>query len=275
MPVARPIAETNAIEATAFVLVFSREFEVKEVEALLSLEHSLKTILPSFTKTSSLTLNVVDNAPAEQTQQLSGVLLQSFQVNGKPDWALRASDNMIVVNCLKYDNWENVWPKACQLMLRAAQCVDSDTNSIAHAAFQVIDKFVYDEKPTPYFIKDVFNQESEFLTPQIKNAGELWHIFQGWFEGGATRDTKVDEVLHILKLASSMNNEKLVAQIDHTLQKNFKNKIVNVKELLGLKTPEYGSIFANQLFKDLHDKNVLILRNVLAMEQQIAIGLKQ
>ena len=116
MSIACPIAETNAIEATAFVLVFSREFEEKEVEALLSLEHSLKATLPSFTKTSALTLNVVDNAPAEQTQIMSGVLLQSFQENGKPDWVLRASDNMIVVNCSKYDNWKNVWAKACQLM---------------------------------------------------------------------------------------------------------------------------------------------------------------
>lgn len=275
MPVARPIAETNAIEATAFVLVFSREFEEKEVEALLSLEHSLKTILPSFTKTSAINFNVVDNAPAEQTQQMSGVLLQSFQENGKPDWALRASENMIVVNCLKYDNWENVWPKACKLMLRAAQCVDSDRISITHAAFQVIDKFVYDKKPEPYSIGDVFNPDSEFLTQHAKNSGELWHVFQGWFENVLAPGNNEDNVLHTLKLGSSINNEKLIALIDHNLQRNFKSKVVSVKELLGLESPENGSAFANQLFRDLHDGNVLMLRNLLAMDQQIAIGLKQ
>lgn len=275
MPVARPIAETNAIEATAFVLVFSREFEEKEVEALYSLEHSLKTTLPSFSKTSALSINVVDNAPAEQTQKMSGVLLQCFQENGKPDWVLRASDKTIVVNCLKYDNWKNVWPKACQLMLKAAQCVDSDRISIAQAVFQVVDKFVYDEKPMPYSIGDVFNLDSVFLTQHAKSSGELWHVFQGWFEGISGHDANEDEVLHTLKLGSSINNEKLMALIDHTLQRNFKGRVVSVKDFLGPETPENGSAFANQLFKDLHDKNVKLLRNLLAKEQQTAIGLTQ
>jgi hypothetical protein len=273
MPVARPIANTNAIEATAFVLVFSREFEEKEVEALLSLEHSLKSELSSFTKTSSLTLNVVDNAPAEHTQQLSGVLLQSFQDSGKPDWTLRASDNMIVISCLKYDSWESVWPKACQLMLKAAQCVESDRISIAHAAFQVVDKFVYDEKPMPYSVEDVFNPDSVFLTQQVKSSGDLWHIFQGWFERASNQVANEDDILHTLKLGSAINNEKLIALIDHTLQRNFKGRVVNVKDLLGLEVPEKGSIFTNQLFKDLHDGNVKVLKNLLAVDQQIAIGL--
>lgn len=273
MSVALPIAETNAIEAAAFVLVFSREFEEKEVEALYSLEQSLKSILTNYSKTSSLMVNVIDNAPAEQSQKMSGVLLQSFQENGKPNWSLRASDNIIVATCMKYDNWENVWPKACHLLLKAAQCVDSDTNSIARSVFQVVDKFIYDEKPKTYFIGDVFNPDSIYITKQAMSAGELWHVFQGWFDTLADQNTTKDEVLHTLKLGSSFNNEKLVALIDHTIQKNFKARTVSVKDFLAPQNVEEGSVFANQLFKELHDKNVQVLRNLLAKNQLTAIGL--
>jgi len=273
MSEARPISETNAIEAAAFALVFSREFEEKEVEALYSLEHSLKSTLSSYSKTSSLMVNVIDNAPAQQSQKMSGVLLQSFQDNGKPSWSLRAADNMIIANCMKYDNWENVWPKAYQLLLKAAQCVDSDSNSIARAVFQVIDKFVYDEKPKSYSIGDVFNSDSIYLTKQAISSGSLWHVFQGWYEGIADQSAPNNEVLHTLKLGSSFNNEKLVALIDHTIQKNLNAPTLSVKEFLVPQTLEVGSALADQLFKELHDKNVQVLHNLLANDQLTAIGL--
>lgn len=269
---ARPIAATNAIEATAFVLVFAREFEECEVEALLSLEQSLKDSLPSFLKTNAVTLNVTDNAPAEHSQKLSGVLLQKFQGNGKPEWALRASENRIIVNCLKYDNWDNVWPKARQFLLRAAQCVASDTNGVLQAIFQVIDKFIYDERPATYSIGDVFNPDSEFLTPRVKKAGEMWHIFQGWFEQNGFKADEIDAILHVAKLSSSNISEKLIATIDHTIQANF-IKPLGVSNFIGVGITENGSEFANTLFKELHDKNVKMLRDVLSHEQQIAIGL--
>jgi uncharacterized protein (TIGR04255 family) len=274
MSLARPISTANAIEAAAFVLMFDREFEDQEVEALLSLEQSLKDVLPNFLRLNSVTLNVTDNAPTEQMQKMSGVLMQNFQKNGKQDWILRTSENRIIVNCLAYDSWVNVWPRVRRMLLQAAQCVDSETNWVVSAALQVTDKFVYDEKPSHYSISDVFNPDSEFLTPRVKNLGAMWHVFQGWFEDNPSKYDEDNKILHVAKLSSAYINEKLVATIDHTLQSNF-SKPLGVSNFIGLENAESGSEFMNMLFKHLHDKNSELLRNILIKEQLDAIGLTQ
>lgn len=274
MTFARPIATTNAIEAAAFAIVFAREFEESEVEALLSLELSLKDVLPKFDKTSAVTLSVTGDAPAEQTQKLSGVLMQHFQQNGKPDWVLRASENRIVANCLNYDSWGNVWPQARHILLKALQCVDSQTNGVVNTIHQVVDKFIYDEQPTPYSIEDVFNPDSKFLTPHAKESGELWHVFQGWFENVEPLADNDQKILHVLKLSSALGNENIAATIDHTLQSNFSEPLA-VKKLIGEQDGNIDEAIINGLFKRMHDKNAELLRSVLSAGQLKAIGLNK
>lgn len=272
MPLARPIAATNAIEAAAFALSFARNFEGHEIEALFSLEQSLRTVLPNFVKTNEIIFNLTDSTHAEQTQKMSGVIAQSFQENGKQDWVLRASENKIIVNCLKYDSWINVWPKARYILLKTAQCVDSETNGVVNALHQVIDKFVYDERPTYYNIGDVFNPDSLLLTEQAKKSGDMWHLFQGWFEDAPSTIDEKQKILNVVNMSSSLINEKLVATIDHTLQANF-SKPIEVKYFVGLQTAENGSEFLNKLFDSLHTMNAELLRNILTKDQVAAIGL--
>ena len=101
MPIAKPVADSNAIEAAAFVIQFEREFSESEIEALFALAQRLKQDLPSFQKLITLLVGVseegassVATAPFPR-QRLAGILLQHFRDNGKPDWVLRASNNQV------------------------------------------------------------------------------------------------------------------------------------------------------------------------------------
>lgn len=278
--IARPLAGSNAIEAVAFVLTFAREFTQAEIEFLLSLQEKHKAELPSFLKIQGLTVNLADSTEKKptvmhQTQKFTGVLLQHFQETGKPDWALRVSNNIIVVNCWLYTRWDEVWPKAKKLLLSASQVVDSDSNGITSMTMQTVDKFEYDGIPSSYSITDVFNAESPFLTKKAIGAGTQWHVHQGWFENLAEQGDQGLRRLNVINLASALHNEKLVSTIDHVGKIDFLNGVLPAREISSPSDLPPNDLIIDQIFNELHEGNVNVLLQTLSSEMLNSIGLKR
>lgn len=278
--IAKPYAGHNAIEAVAFVLQFAREFSEKEVEFLLSLEDKHKNDLPSFLKLTGLTVNVAEapsnkHAMMNQSQKLSGVLLQHFQDNGKPDWALRISGNHIIVNCWVYSRWHDVWPRAKELLLSAAHVIQSDDNGVALAALQIVDKFEYENIPDTYTLSDVFNPESPYLTKQACNSGPFWHVYQGWFEKDFINGLDGVRRLNALNLSSADFNGKLVSTIDYTGRIDRPGFMASLEDLESIVDRQKNLSMLEFMFSDLHESNAQILCKTLSQQKLDLIRLKR
>ena len=271
---AKPVAESNSIEAAAFVIQFEREFSELEIEALFALEQRLKDELPSFQKMTALSVNISDEQLAPITRpRLGGVVLQHFQENGKPDWVLRAGHNQITVNCLKYTRWNEISATSIRFLSAAAKSVDSETNRITAVATQFIDKFIYESIPINYDIQDVFRKDSVFLTQQASVSGNQWHVFQGWFTYPENTAFPKGKVLNVINLTSAIQNEQLQAIIDHTSQITFDlpAPVRNIVE----PHIKVGSALLGDCYVFLHEQNKIMMRKTLSDVQLKAIKLEQ
>lgn len=260
MTKAVPIKSVNAIEAAAFVISFNRAFTESETKKLLSLEKKFKEELPSFAQDMLAQVKIENNKVLQQNVHKSGVKLQHFAADGKPTWLLHVSDTQIVVNCYAYDRWDRVWAKARNYILTAAECLNLKSLSIMAVSLQYVDRFTQ-PKATNYSLKDVFKADSKYLTSNSFQAGNLWHVHQGWFLGD---DEK--RMLNVLNLGTMEQQAQVLTTIDHLSQWQFVN---------GLKPSKALTVAAlNKDFQALHDNNKSVVGDLLNAQQLKAIGLK-
>jgi len=254
----RPINSGNAIESAALLLMFERPFTKQELQSLLRLEHEFREELPSFNKVNSINVKLIDGKPVEQSQDISGVLLQCFEKNGKPGWELKIETNIIQVSCFAYTTWNDVWSKSCRYFLETlAPMVD---NRLLACYLKIVDKFVVDDGA--FEIADIFSTKTPYLTQLVLTgeSGRLWHVFQGWL-----RQEDDGDLLENLNILAAEESGKLAVSIDHMAQCQF------------FRQPQRISALTEAWLKDkfslLHNKNKAILKNLLCSEQLKRIGL--
>ena len=136
MTQANPVGAGNAIDSVAFVLQFSRHFNEQEVNALLSLQTALLTDFPRFdtTKSVSMRLPALGEAPQHSEVRISGVTLQRFQPSGKPEWTLQVNENQIVASCFRYARWNAVWQQSRRWLASTVERVATDDNPVTAMA---------------------------------------------------------------------------------------------------------------------------------------------
>ncbi len=268
---ARPVGAGNSIEAAAFVLGFSRPFTAVEIQAMQSLQQVFLKEFPHFQALNSVTVDVKEaGAGAGITLAVNGVLLQKQSAKGAVLWSLQIADNTIVVSCMEYSRWEAVWDIAKDYLLRAANHLAAPDNAVNMVSLQVVDKFLYDSAVNEYELDDVFNVESPYLTRQVKKAGPLWHVNQGWFEIVDLSDQSVRN-LNVVNITSANVGPSLQSSVDH-LGQFFLGSGGIPHSADGKLTPGGVDVIA-KVFAILHVKNKTVLREVLSSNKIKEIGL--
>ena len=256
---ANPINKENAIESCNFSLVFERVFNKQELLSLSRLEQFFKDDLPLFQKINSINLKLIDGISSEQSQEVSGVVLQCFKTNGKTSWELKVENNIFEVTCFEYTNWTAVWEKTQRYLLETISTLENN-NKLLVCSLKTIDKFLSDENN--YLVNDIFSSDTLYLTQRILNdeKNKLWHVFQGWFEQS---DTKT--YLQNLNIITALEENKIVTTIDHSTQCHF---FKNPQLIINFKNSELTTVF-----HELHEKNKEILKKLLNTTQLERIGL--
>ncbi|MDP2904084.1 MAG: hypothetical protein Q8N96_13430 [Methylovulum sp.] len=247
---ASPINQKNSIESSCFVLVFERAFHKQELLSLSRLEHVFNDELPSFKEINSIKVKLVDGTTAEQSLEISGAILQCFKNNGKPSWELKVENNVIEVSCFAYDNWTEVWEKAKRYLLETIKTIENDNNRLLICVLKIVDKFLSDFDN--YRVIDIFSSHTPYLTQNILDGenGELWHVFQGWFE-----QLDGNTYLNNLNLITSNEHGRITTTIDHAIQCQF---IKNPQLISDFKESELDVVFSK-----LHKTNKEILIKLL------------
>lgn len=266
---AKPINGANAIEAVGFMLSFARKLTQNEIDRLLGLESVLKDELPVFSKLAGFGVTIENNQVTQRTSQFSGVMLQKLgSTPGKFSWIVQVNEDTLHVTCGQYDRWVTVLPKALKYINQVCAFLALDTLQMASVGCQFIDKFVYENEPQPYALNDVFMPDSGFLPSSVKDAGHLWHVYQGWF--GVKSVVADARPLNQLNLTSSVIDGKLAAVIEHNTQISF-GKNVTVKTFIEQNIDSISLL--EDLLTDTHNKNKEILKKLLAESKLEAIGL--
>lgn len=257
----KPLNQEHAVQEVIFSLQLTEPLSVNAVKRLFSLKDILKNEFPRLEELRQLILQV---NPSQQAASIlpdatggapAGIRLVNILENGSFDWSIHAEQNMLIITCLAYKGWEKTWPRArTYLQTLADQIINA--NPIKAINLQYTNIFL-SSISEQYDLRDVFNENSLYLTDNIKKTGSLWHLFQGWIEENAILKCKY---LNNLNLATSIKNKDHVTAVTILRQAQIDNL-----ELDNL----------DKIMNQLHDDLKKILGNVLAPSMAKEIGLEK
>lgn len=256
---AKPINSSNAIDSAVFILGFARPFNSNEFDALSGLQIALKDDLPSFVRNQIVKMAFQEGKQSVADFELAGSVLQRFNTDGKPAWTLRVLEDSITVTCHSYISGSSERNQAVKYLEQCVNLLKQRSDILLSViTLQITD--VFKDTFESYSIKNVFNENSRYLTRNVFEAGALWHVFQGWFEN---RDND-SRWLHVLNLSTQQSVEHITS-IDHAIQLQLREPIRLAEDSL-LNTVQTA-------FAEAHTKNLNIIRNLLNDTQLNAIGL--
>ncbi len=122
--------------------------------------------------------------PLEAVSGFAGSAFQSFKPDGTLSWRLLVQQNQITVNCLDYESWEAVWPRAKSYLTRTLDLFAGDVNVVVNIQLQYINAFHWrgDDQLVPDF-GTLLNRRSERIPAAFwERSSREWHVHQGWFE---------------------------------------------------------------------------------------------
>jgi len=263
--VADPINQKNAINSAIFMLKFNREFSQEENKAMVGIAEVLKDDLPKVNELKKFSLNI-DATKQKQSGEFetSGLSLQSFRPDGTPAWELQVMHDAVVATCRTYTSWtkeKETAIKYLKTVLHVLEHSGSD-NLISGVTLQITDRFI-EPNFVSYDLGEVFNNESPYLTKNALTQGALWHVFQGWFDdmNGAFDG----RCLNILNISTNLTKDH-TSNIEYSIQDQISE-------------PQQAAVFnqeadyLNSIFDNLHEKNKIVIKELLCNKQLKAIGL--
>lgn len=265
--VAQPAAGHNAIEAAVFSVTLHTPPSPEAVARI-------RTALNEF----------AEELPGEQGPQPPGIYFSMgnnmppfgdvLRFVSKPDgthrWRVQLTANQLQVACFDYSRFADVWQRALGY-LRPMLTAAGVESLVAEVSHQYVDKFLYPVGMTvdQYNLDELFQPGTPYLTPQVRESGLLWHVFQGWFE----KDTGRDRVLHQINIS----NTELGAQhygciIDHRCVKQAALALMPTATAMA-DNAEATNCLLDTVMRELHSHHMHVVGRLLSREKQKQIGM--
>ena len=261
-----PIAQNNAIEASVFTLRLSRFADI-EAQVRLDKELTNKGVLPGRELGQGVAIFQMETIPSSPPAHLTRF---EARTNGSYAWSLQLHGPFLTVACYDYTHFEEVWGKAKDFLMLSLQSV-GDSYEVEEVTHQVVDRFVYDvplgeDAYSLYKMEQIFRPETPYLTQKAWNSGLLWHVHQGWFEDGM--EGRGLRHLHQVNISNSElePQTKYSTVIDH-------RGTVHSMDSKGSLLKE--SAFMDEVFHDLHERNLKLIHELLCDDMQAQINLRR
>lgn len=263
----KPIHDKHAIYEVAFALDFGENFSAETVADLMRLHDAVRPELPYMEERRRMSMTLSVMAGQQSTQETvvdpspAGVVFRAVASPDPSPWMLRAENNRIIVNCLEYTRWEEIWGRTKGYLQLTLDVVARQPSMQVNAVvLQYIDRFVRDNTDG-YSAGEVFNQNSSFLTKQIFRSSELWHLHHGHFD----MLEKYGKTLDVLNIGTLVDISGHTTTIDHMQQLVLQDAPLAVTDVLGK---------IDDIMCRLHTRNKQILLDLLNTQMLDRINLR-
>lgn len=261
----QPAAGSHAIEVMALAVEWDRHLTpdgLAQVEELYKNSPWLQSFLPRIDHIQGVSLQFGDDGTTVSNQESGGFQLQQIRENGAPSWTVSVRPDLIACNCLIYDRWDFVKPKAMDILLPIVEKVLALGHQIQAVGLQYQDSFrVMTESPLEATAR-LFRREGKWLSPHVWNTDGSWHIHQGWFSS-AKSGRKVHNLLNI----------DFVSELDSGLIRINGQHRALAADFKGVMSLPYELEAVSSTLDGLHLDNKRALHNLLCESVCSQIGL--
>ena len=158
------------------------------VRELLSLHPKVSEKYPRKRETVVRAVGTLPDESAGQVQlatlggpQLNGFTFDSLEPNGNIERSITLADGKLSVTRADYETWDNTWGEVRDILLLMLPVL-LERSAVIGFHLQYHDRFVWDGAGADFHADMVFRSNSQWLTPKVFEAKELWHSHHGFFE---------------------------------------------------------------------------------------------
>jgi uncharacterized protein (TIGR04255 family) len=184
----------HAIREAVFAIVFSEALPPTSVQkAVQELRESWKPELPKIQEF-QLAPAAMPLGPGLPNVSLSfgaAAAFEAYKVDGSLSWRVLIQGNLAAVNCLDYNGWLHVWPRARRYLSELLPLLVSARCAVAGCQLQYINAFHWRNALQDYDLTLLLRDDTDRVPPRLLSEvkGPLWHFHQGWFDAA-------DEMAH-------------------------------------------------------------------------------
>ncbi|WP_301233811.1 TIGR04255 family protein [Pandoraea cepalis] len=259
-----PVGGKHAIEVMAIGVEWATPMDSNGLQGLQAAYEETATVkefLPSLTPVQAFALNIGAPGNFVAENRSGGFDLRRFDPSGAVLWAVSVRPELIACNCIAYDRWATVKPKAMALLDPFLSVALAAGNQIKAVGLQYQDAFrVSDEVGSPA-LKTLFRQNSNWIPAHLLNESSLWHSHQGWFastsDGHRTlNNVNLDVLEQDAKLLVRIHGQHRVFAVTQDGKSPYPIAMQDIEGILDV----------------LHQQNKAVLRGILAEDVLARIG---
>ena len=178
-----PITESHAIQNVVFALEWQGELTDHALETVQKLATTLKSHFPQVAVQKMVKINIgPDSAPVAQHgggEQLGGVTFQRIGKFGNVVSQLNVTRSNFIVVISEYSRWAPTLEAVMRYYKIVLPAILKE-KSISMVSLQYSDVFTWKDDPVNLKLREVFNENSPFLAPNVFDQQGLWHCHHGY-----------------------------------------------------------------------------------------------
>ncbi len=253
-----PINESHAIQNVVFALEWQGELTSNALKDIHKLAPALKSHFPFSALQQMVKINIGAPLDSDSTLQqengdhLGGVIFQRAGKLGTVVSQLNVSRSNCIIIISEYNRW-GLTLEAVMRYFKIVLPVIMKEKSITNISLQYVDMFNWKDDPENINWREVFNENTPYLAPNIFDQKGLWHCHHGYL---AQQFPKVEgRCLDNINVSIVDNQGDLGIQIHTTHQVTLNNP-------LRMATKDYLQSI-EKVQNILHDHNKVILKQLL------------
>jgi uncharacterized protein (TIGR04255 family) len=219
MELVKAYSDTNAVKVIAFAISLEKELSSIEITELIN-RLKKNDILKEFTEHQIqhvVSMVISQGDIPKQNNGVGGIIFNQKDDN-KVTWSLIANKDSVIVTCRDYSRWN-------QVSVQALEYIDivfkELNNNIAQITLEYLDEFEILDS-TSNWKESLFENMCEYITPNIYNLNDFWHISQGYFIKLEDIEEKILDTVDINYFADEDDNlkHKVNIRMQHKLRHN-------------------------------------------------------
>lgn len=279
----QPINNANAIAETIFYFSFSLNIKIDQIIAVNKVLRDTYEIFnkdnPIYKMEPEPNFNHNDSSSEtiDVSRKITGFELESLKDDGQVSWGITLSTDGLLIHCLEYSTWSEVWSEALGYINTIFNILSFDNSLlITNIGLKYLDIFRNKNLDQNFCISELFSEGNPFLTKKSMYSGSAWHCNSGWFDELPAeiniKNFSSLKCLNQLKVESNFildeeTNERAYSEvsIDHG-SFLIPSALSASKSTIGIEIGKLGESYFGEYFEFLHQNNKNILSELLTQK---------
>jgi uncharacterized protein (TIGR04255 family) len=180
----RPANDHHAIQLAGIAIGLDKPMRWQSLDAVIKTPMDWRSQVPAIDVAQVLDVQINPQTGGPAGRAIRGVEFSHKRPDGSAEWQLTAMGTEIKVETTEYTRWNEVWAKAGDMLINAAEQIivhEREQNiSVTNVALVLVDAFFSPEMDPDY--GQLFLRNTDLLPSAVFLRGPVWHAYSGWFE---------------------------------------------------------------------------------------------